>query len=155
MGDVNELKAFIDFLKSNIGFDFNVNFFNDRLKVQKYVFLAKFLGWNHNYHYNLYIRGPYCSELADDYYNLDNLELYKSPINSLDQEKFVSLVYGKSIHWLEASSTMMSLYHNYQYQFKGNYGSKLIETTHNLKPNIPIETLKQAYADLMDNDLLN
>ena len=40
-----KLKAFAQFLEEQCGFAFNVNRFNHRIMLQKYVFLAKSLGW--------------------------------------------------------------------------------------------------------------
>ncbi|MDR2545424.1 MAG: hypothetical protein LBD03_07810 [Methanobrevibacter sp.] len=74
MGDIGKLNSFINLLNEKLDFSFSTNNFNDRLKLQKYVFIAKYFGFNHAYNYNLYIRGPYSSDLADDYYNLLNTE---------------------------------------------------------------------------------
>ena len=44
--------------------------FTNRLKLQKYAFLAKRLGMPFRYQHGLYLYGPYSSELAADYYAL-------------------------------------------------------------------------------------
>ena len=40
-----------------------------KFKIQKFVFLAKYFGWNNSYLYYLYILGSYSPRLADDYYS--------------------------------------------------------------------------------------
>ncbi len=44
--------------------------FNNRLKIQKYVYLVKYYGLDMNYDYNTYLHGPYSQQLAWDYYSL-------------------------------------------------------------------------------------
>ena len=44
--------------------------FVNRLKLQKYVFLAKNLGMSFHYQYTMYLYGPYSKDLAADYYAL-------------------------------------------------------------------------------------
>lgn len=44
--------------------------FTNRLKLQKYAFLAKRLGMPFRYQHGVYLYGPYSSELAADYYAL-------------------------------------------------------------------------------------
>ena len=109
------LKAFVQFLENHCGFTFNVNRFNHRIMLQKYVFIAKSLGWPNDYAYNLYIRGPYSPDLAKDYYNLDGcptVDEDKTPIRSLDKERFARAISGKNVEWLEVGTTMLSVYHN-------------------------------------------
>ena len=64
------LKSFISFLESSGIFEFDVEDFESRLRLQKYVYLAKIFGFDLGYLFNLYIYGPYSSELANDYYSL-------------------------------------------------------------------------------------
>ena len=40
----------------------------DRLEIQKAIYLSQRAGVNLSYWFNWYINGPYCSALADDYY---------------------------------------------------------------------------------------
>lgn len=111
-----ELEAFIKFLKDDCGFDFDINSFNHRLMLQKYVLIAKFVGWNNNYLYNMYIRGPYSSELANDYYGLQGAKIsdadYTDILPSFDRERFKKIINDKSIKWLEVGTTLLSLYKN-------------------------------------------
>jgi len=102
------LRAFLSWLKKEGVIDSSFNpkeNFNDRLKLQKYVFIAKFFGMDFGYNFNLYIRGPYSVELANDYYK--ELELENKTLNF--NPKFIKLVKGKSENWLEIASTILML----------------------------------------------
>ena len=112
-----ELITFIQFLRDNCGFVFNINNFNHRIILQKYVFIAKSLGWNcPDYAYNIYMRGPYSPELAKDYYALDDEQIsntdYKKNLLKFDQVKFIQVIQGKTVDWLEIATTLVSLYNN-------------------------------------------
>ena len=110
---LSELSAFVHMLKEKGIIDFNIDEFNHRLIAQKCVFLSEFFGWSHGYPYNLYIRGPYSKDLADDYYKLENAEI-SEPINDLEpsfnSSGFINLVSGKDEDWLESAATLMSIY---------------------------------------------
>lgn len=52
--------------------------FKKRIEVQKLVYLLQIYGVDLGYRYNWYIRGPYCSELSDDAYDIcHNSDLYE------------------------------------------------------------------------------
>jgi len=91
-----------------VGFDFKVNYFNNRLKLQKYVFLLRRYGIDLGYSYNYYIRGPYSPELANDYYNLPKVDgEIKLP------EDFLKLIKDKSERWLELASSLVMVFEKY------------------------------------------
>jgi uncharacterized protein YwgA len=116
MGTV-ELKAFIEFLKDNLGFVFDVDRFDHRIMLQKYMFLVQLLDWGGKpYYYNIYMHGPYSPELAKDYYNLGTYQIgngrYKAHLPIFNQTKFIQVVQGKGVDWLEIGATLLSLYNN-------------------------------------------
>ena len=43
--------------------------FEDRLRLQKYVYIMERLGLDLGYSFSGYLRGPYSPDLADDYYS--------------------------------------------------------------------------------------
>jgi uncharacterized protein YwgA len=57
---------------NNIGSP-NMEFFNDRLLLQKKVFLLQELGVKLGYRFNLYIHGPYSRDLATDGYRINTM----------------------------------------------------------------------------------
>jgi len=102
------LAAFIKFLKRKIDFNFNISDFNSRLRLQKYVFIAKFFGLDLGYNFNLYIHGPYSPELANDYYRIgDNLEKYEEHSLDFEKDAFIELIRNKNEEWLEAAATIL------------------------------------------------
>lgn len=103
------LAGFIKALKENRIFTFKVNRFDARLKLQKYVYLARKFGLNLDYNYNLYIHGPYSPELAKEYYALGNIKGIKVDLD----ERFVDLIKGKSEQWLELAATIVMVFERY------------------------------------------
>ncbi|MDR3223834.1 MAG: hypothetical protein LBT66_08930 [Methanobrevibacter sp.] len=77
MKNIEKLKKFLNILKKEIGFSFKIDDFDNRVKLQKYVFISKYFGFDHNYNYNLYLRDPYSSDLSNDYYN-NSLDMKES-----------------------------------------------------------------------------
>ena len=136
-----ELKAFVEFLKEEFGFVFDVNRFDHRIRLQKYVFIANFLGWDHNYPYNIYIRGPYSHELAKDYYDLQSVSAGdETNLAKFDKKSFASIIDGKNIQWLEVAATMLSLYSNNKDKINGRkISSFLIERTKDIKSEYDID----------------
>lgn len=159
MSDKEKLKSFISILRDKIGFSFDMDDFDDRLKLQKYVFIAKSFGFKHNYGYNLYIRGPYSSKLADDYFDIfrNNEMVNNVPLN-IDTDSFSVLVHDKDVIWLEAAATMLSLYSTYPENYKTLFGvnyDRLIEETKTIKHKISEDIIKSVCNDLREAKLFN
>ncbi len=79
--------------------------FNDRLLMQKGCYILNTWGYEPFYRYGLYIRGPYSSDLADDYYELNNL----ADTTSIPDEKIAELaeIMEKGIGYTEAYATVL------------------------------------------------
>lgn len=60
------LKVMLDVL----GESSDISTVNDRLRVQKAVYLAQVMGINLGYHYSWYVKGPYSPGLTQDYYRV-------------------------------------------------------------------------------------
>ncbi len=45
---------------------------NDRLRIQKAIYLAQAAGIGLGYHYSWYVKGPYSTQLTQDYYKLND-----------------------------------------------------------------------------------
>jgi len=106
----NLLASFISGLieKGIVSKEFRISEFDNRIRLQKYVFFALLFGVRlKKYNFSLYLRGPYSSELADDYYDLEKQNPQFENINPLVlPENFVSLVKDRRTSWLEIASTM-------------------------------------------------
>lgn len=93
---LNSMKDELDFndaedFKSKVHLKDNLEF---RIKIQKFVFLAKYFGWNNTYSYNMYHHGPYSPVLSDDYHSsevFDNTPLQIEDFNLDSFKKFVPI----------------------------------------------------------------
>ena len=66
----NDPSNLISAISMAYGRKLNRRSFNDRLIMQKGCYILNRWGYGPIYRYGLYIRGPYSSELADDYYEM-------------------------------------------------------------------------------------
>lgn len=119
--------------------------FNFRFRIQKFVFLAKYFGWDNSYGYKLYPRGPYSSALDDDYYCEDILNK-SSEIECFNQKAFKEFIESKSEYDLEASSTIL-----FYKSFRDSFSLEdAIKTLSEIKPHIDSAIVKRAYLDVCD-----
>lgn len=112
----SNLGEFIRFLEDHGLVEFDVigngdKQFINRLKLQKYVFLAKYLGMPFRYQYGLYLYGPYSSELAADYYALarNSGQYTRSSTANLDgfrKDNFLKAIRNDP-YWLEIATTII------------------------------------------------
>lgn len=104
-----KLAAFISFLKKELGCELRLTeSFEDRLKLQKYVYLADRFGLKSGYDFNMYVYGPYSPKLAEDYYKQLDAEAPLPP--EFRSQDFIKLVKGKDARWLEIAATIISVY---------------------------------------------
>lgn len=106
---IEKLVGFIKRLEGRGVYEFRIDTFEDRLKLQKLVYIAKFYGIDLGYHFNEYLRGPYSPELADDYYTLsEKLNDFKEITVSFENDKFeefAKFISNKSVDSLEGIAT--------------------------------------------------
>ena len=106
---VEKLGAFIRFLESELGREVE-----DRLKLQKYVFIADHFGLNSGYDFSMYVRGPYSPELAEDYLrasemaSINQSEAYLP--SEFNKDEFVEFVRNKDKEWFEMATTVLAIY---------------------------------------------
>ena len=79
--------------------------YSDRLIMQKGCYLLNTWGYGPFYRYKLFIRGPYSSELADDYYEVNDL----GETTSIPEEKIAELakILEKGDRYVEAYATVL------------------------------------------------
>ena len=142
------LESFLKALDEEDILRFDKKYFNHRLKVQKYVFIANNFGFKTPYTFSLYIHGPYSSSLADDYYAIENYE-ENTPVE-LDNS-FVKLVKGKSEEWLELAATIILIKNRYD-KINRDF---LIELVRTAKPFADKNRLKKIIRKLKRYDCLN
>ncbi|MGC8848563.1 MAG: hypothetical protein ACP5QE_06960 [Conexivisphaera sp.] len=121
------------------------------LKVQKYVYFARFFDYDLGYKYNLYIHGPYSRELAEDYCAIDHDDLKRArPANIRDEERYISLLSGRDDTWLEIASTVMMIAERYP----GISEDELADLTLYAKPWAEEEYVRGAVGELRRHALL-
>lgn len=151
MDNKNHLVFFLNSVKDELSFLDYDDFYNKirnnfdfRIKVQKFVFIAKFFGWNHSYSFNMHFRCPYSKVLENDYYNMNLFSFEPSNIISFDLSSFKNIIQDKSIYYLESFSSIL-------YYKNENSSLSINDVIHKLnksKPYIPTEIVRNACDDL-------
>lgn len=104
---LSTLQAFLDTLEEEMEWEFNLDNFDDRLRLQKFVYLSSDFGFEHPYSYGMHLRGPYSPPLAQDYYSdLDSIAPDEDSISEFDSEHFVKFVANREVRWLEVAATL-------------------------------------------------
>jgi len=171
---VDKLRKLASFIKAleNAGiYEFEIDEFYNRLKLQKFVFLARSFGIaDLDYPYNMYLRGPYSPSLADDYYELADAENWEKYVDkryvakierSKDFEKFVKLVKGRDSTWLEVAATMVGFWkHLKRYVDLGvikneELEEKIKQLTKNRKPFASLQMINEIFESLKQYGLIN
>ncbi len=132
--------------------------YSSRFKIQKLAYLCKAMGIPLNYHFTLYLSGPYSTELTRDYFNepqlVENLEtdyiFNENDIEKLDKINEYVLIHPFTINYesefLEAISTVHYLKKRYPDMLDDEIFSKTKEIKQHLKDSIiviAINTLKK------------
>lgn len=157
MNNKNYLVYFLNSMKDELGFEDSKDFknkvestdLNFRIKVQKFVFLAKYFGWDNSYSYNLYVHGPYSPSLSDDYYSNDLFKCTPLEISGFKLGSFKEFINGKSINYLESASTIL-FYKNCNKTITSDYAIKKLA---DIKPYISSKTVKETYSDVKGFEL--
>jgi len=156
---LDRLKVFLIFLHKNGIIDIgkvdeeNDEGFINRLKIQKCVYLAKYYGLDLGYEYNMYIYGPYSTELSNDYYSIiNNIKDYNKEVNEgFDSMNFLGVVKDKDAEWLEVAVTLLDLHVEY-----GRETEKLITRVYVMKDSrYSKEYIKSVYEELRRLKLIN
>ena len=151
MTELGELSSFLEFLRNDMGFEFDVTRFGHRFRLQKFVFFAKSFGWDNDYHYSVYVRGPYSSELADQYYHMTRTseQIPSTPLSSFNREQFAAFLRDKDDQWLEAAATVLSMVQSYKVYYTGvSLKTNVLERVIDLKDNIDPQVNANSYNDL-------
>lgn len=152
---LTKLRSFVKFLECEADFGFDATRFEHRLMLQKYIYIAKFFGLNLGYPYGIYLRGPYSSALADDYYKLAEKEHmvyesdYKKDLGGLNAKKLLDVIEGKNSEWLEIAATILSVYNRYRMRYFGDdLEDKVLSTSCDIKCTIPPKKISDVFGYL-------
>ena len=152
------LKGFIKFLVDQGLVEFDIvdngeKQFINRLKLQKYAFLAKRLGMPFHYRHGIYLYGPYSRKLAADYYALARDSRQDDMSSAAIPDGFRKNDFMKAIrndpNWLEIATTIIGM-NEYT---KGR--TALIEKVCRIKHGFGKEFIADALNDLESHGLIS
>ena len=108
--------------------------FMDRLIMQKGCYILNTWGFGPFYKYRLYIRGPYSSELADDYYEIKRLNNSTDiPVDAIDE---LSKIFSKGVDYTEAYATVLLVKRNNPDRSNADILKKSMEIKPHLKNEV-------------------
>ena len=166
-GNIKKLMTFLKALETSTSYKFTIKSFEDRLRLQKIVYIAKYFDINLGYSYNQYIRGPYSPDLARDYYKLaedfENKlpEEYPQKVNRLVKKpafsKFASFIdkYHNDPEMLELIATalmIMNISKLTPENLTDDNKKALIDAIHSMKPYFGKEKIRKA-IDIAINEV--
>lgn len=128
----------------------------NRLKVQKYVYLAQTcLGKDFGYEYNTYNNGPYSPDLANYYYekldiNRISVEVkagnWKRDNSFID--KFLALFGNKELEWLVIASTLVDSNNYFEDE------QEILKKVYAIKSDYSKDYIDDVWNDLKNKDLV-
>lgn len=144
-----------------LGEDVSVASLEDRLRLQKAVYLGQLFGVDLGYRYSWYVKGPYSPSLTQDYYRLCD-----EGASSASEQKFVNEVEQKltqakgflekpdcvelsKAHWYELLASL-----HYLYQVSSQAKDKVFATIRSTKPHL-IDYVDSGENHLKKFGLLN
>jgi uncharacterized protein YwgA len=149
------LASFVSFLEDSHLIDFSViqdeddNGFVNRLRMQKYVYLAKYYGLDLGYSYTMYRYGPYSPDLTTAYYSLADSSYTSQDLpNTFKAQDFVSLVDNKDEHWLEIATTLL---HQHK---RVSDKEALVKRVESIKCSYSIDYIRGVLNDLSQKNLV-
>lgn len=107
----NDSKKLLVAVSKAAGRNLDVADFNDRLTIQKGCYVLNSWGYGPKYRFSMYIRGPYSSELADDYYNIDSCigDTTDIPDEAISR---LRSIFDKGLGYMEAYATVLMVKNN-------------------------------------------
>lgn len=113
---LNDFKKIIAMLKY-WGITPDIDQYKWRFFIQKITYISQALGMPIKYRFSIYVKGPYCPGLADDYYQYKELitnydtdyQLEPNQIKMLEDIKRSVSLKNIKFHFLEAQSTIIYL----------------------------------------------
>lgn len=125
--------------------------FTNRLKLQKYAFFAKLYGMPFRYRHEMYLYGPYSSELTADYYSLAR-DPGRYAVDALPTE-FRQGDFLKDIRndprWLEIATTIMGKNERIKER------DALVESVCHMKSQFGNPYIKKVLNELEDQRLVS
>ena len=136
-------------VERELSWNFDADEFDDRLRMQKLVYLAGEFGFDHGYSYNMYLHGPYSPDLAKDYYEEEFMSTPSdTSLTSFELGSFLNLIDNRDNLWLEVAATAHSLHNSYSTRRSGDdLEDAVIEATSD-KKDAPADEVRAIYGEL-------
>jgi len=148
--DPEAVARLLDTVESALGWQFDPEEFDDRLRAQKFVYIAEGFGADVPYDYGIHLHGPYSPDLADDYYSdafADHRGSAATP-EEFDVDGFTRLVEGRSTEWLEWAATIKAVHERNTSEPTGMKHPEVVRRVTELK-DVSRDTVKSVYDELL------
>ncbi len=130
---------------------FDLSTFNNRLKLQKIIYLIQAYGINLGFTYSMYLRGPYSTQLTKVAFSVSDFNKAK-PIFFEDAkkekqfEKFLRIINNKKddINFLEVASTIHLVSKTYNLKDK----EAIIDKVHEFKSDFKKQYIAKIYSEV-------
>ena len=140
--------------------DFDMLSFENRFKLQKFVYLLKAWGIELGYDFSLYLYGPYSTELANDGFEIKDFESIheiafddKSCEKKFEEFKIFYESYKKDLDKLEIASSIHLIKQVYNKTNKEDIIRIIKEKRDNI--NLDLDKFEEVYKDLVDRRVIN
>ena len=107
--------------------------FQNRLKIQKSVYLLQAWGINLDYDFNFYLQGPYSTELTKDAFQMPDftsIDVFRFPDEATEKklEEFIEFIepHKDDIEWLKIAASLHLLNKLYSTQSKQEIIKRLV-----------------------------
>ncbi|MFH1751851.1 MAG: hypothetical protein ABH821_02840 [archaeon] len=140
------------------GKELNMKKYVHRLLLQKIVYLVQVMGFNFNYNYGWYIKGPYCTRLASESFEFfENNLIQKKSRFSEKEEKIIKKLKQlfqeeiKSEEDMELLGSLVFVKRDMQEKEKSQITRKL----HSLKPLFEQKNIDKMFDKIEESKLFN
>ena len=145
-------------LKHVPGCEFSMDRFDDRLRLQKTVYLLQAFGINRGCEFGWYLRGPYCPLGATDCFDLrgvysgmpDGRRVFTAYKANEAFSRFYSFVRGKSTAYLEIAAPM----HRLKLSGTGGSDDHIKKKAEQRRPEFMRGQVEQARSDMSEAGLI-
>lgn len=144
-------------LKHVPGYEFSVDNFDDRLRFQKTVYLLQAFGINRGYDFAWYLRGPYCSLVAYDGFDLRDVydsipsgrRVFRSARANRAFKRFCKFVKNKSTRDLEVATLLHYLKRSEDWE-----GARIREAVEGKRSEFAKEVVDRLWNDMEKEGLV-
>ena len=152
---VDELASLLRSIEKTTDWEFDRDNFDDRFRMQKFVFFAKEYGIDTGHSYGIHLHGPYSPELAEDYYSdkFDRVRTIAPSVDDFEAERFDRDIAQQDKDWLEIAATIKSVADRHSTWNAKNTRSEVVKRVCELK-EVPRNRVDDIFSELQEMNLL-